>query len=292
MNRSFRYTRVVFPEESKGVSESLASVGRVFNALKEVILVNKKEMDAIEAANSVIKEINELSASIAAGEQELESRNRRIQILRAEASEASQALKDFKKGAVWQKLQNLEAEFSAAGEKLRKAEAGLNSLILPLSGHLSRIKKLHESGRYTLKPEVKRQLDICLEDPVKVDPSFFPELQKVFEDNALDMQTQKKEKALSQVKAAITGFPERKKEYLEALKEFETKKAEIEGFDTGKLVELERKEAELLSRAHLLEDDIEDSEKKLAALKEELEQKKENLLADVSSIDSNVKINF
>ena len=249
-------------------------------------------MDAIEAANSVIKEINELSASIAAGEQELESRNRRIQILRAEASEASQALKDFKKGAVWQKLQNLEAEFSAAGEKLRKAEAGLNSLILPLSGHLSRIKKLHESGRYTLKPEVKRQLDICLEDPVKVDPSFFPELQKVFEDNALDMQTQKKEKALSQVKAAITGFPERKKEYLEALKEFETKKAEIEGFDTGKLVELERKEAELLSRAHLLEDDIEDSEKKLAALKEELEQKKENLLADVSSIDSNVKINF
>jgi uncharacterized coiled-coil DUF342 family protein len=292
MNRSFRYTRVVFPEESKEVSESLASVGRVFNALGEVILVNKKEMDAIEAAKSIIKEINELSASIAAGEQELESRNRKIQTLRAEASEASQALKDFKKGAAWQKLQNLEAEFSAAGEKLRKAEAGLNSLILPLSGHLSRIKKLHESGRYTLKPEVKKQLDICLQDPVKADPSFFPELQKVFEDNALDMQTQKKEKALSQVKAAITGFPERKNEYFEALKEFETKKAEIEGFDTGKLVELERKEAELLNRARLLEDDIEDSEKKLAALKEELEKKKESILANASSIDSSVKINF
>lgn len=292
MNRSFRYTRGVFPEESKEVSESLANLGRVFNELREVILVNKKEMDAIEAANLDIKEINELSASIKAGELEFESRNRRIQALRAETSEASQALEDFRKGAAWQNLQNLEKQFSVAGEKLRKAETGLNSLILPLSGHLSRIKKLHESGRYTLKPEVKKQLDICLENPVKVDPSFFPELQKIFEDNALDMQAQKKEKALSQLKAAITVFPERKKEYLEALKEFETKRAEIEVSDTGKLVELEHKEAELLSRSRLLEEDIENSEKKLAALKEELEHKKEKLLADINSIDSDIKVSF
>lgn len=292
MNRSFRYTRGVFPEESKEVSESLASLGGVFNKLREEILANKKEMDALEEANEDIKEIDELSASITAGELELESRSRKVQALRAETSKASQALEDFRKGAAWQNLQNLEAEFSAAGEKLRKAEAGLDSLILPLSGHLSRIKKLHESGRYTLKPEVKKQLDICLENPTQTDPSFFPELHKIFEDNALDMQTQKKEKALSQVKAAITGFPERKKEYLEALKEFETKKAEIEVSDTGKLVELEHKEAELLSRSRLLEEDIENSEKKLAALKEELGHKKEKLLADMSSIDSNVKVIF
>jgi len=292
MNRSFRYTRGVFPEESKEVSESLASLGKVFNELREVILVNKKEMDAIEAAYSDINEIEKLSASIAAEELEMESRGRKVQALRAEASGASQALEDFRKGAAWQNLQNLEAEFSASREKLRKAEAGLSSLILPLSGHLSRIKKLHESSRYTLKPEVKKQLDICLENPAKVNPSFFPELQKIFEDNALDMQAQKKEKALLQVKAAISGFPERKKEYLEALKEFETKKAEIEGSDTGKLVELEHKETELLSRTRLLEEDIEDSEKKLAVLREELEHGKEKLLYSISLIDSGVKVTF
>jgi hypothetical protein len=292
MNRSFRYTRVVFPEESKEVSESLASLGKVFNELREVILVNKKEMDAIEAAYSDINEIGELSTSIAAEELDVESINRKIQALRTEASEASQALEDFRKGDVWQSLQNLEAEFTAAREKLRKAEASLSSLVIPLSGHFSRIKKLHESGRYTLKPEVKKQLDICLEDPVNVDPSFFPEFQKVFEDNALDMQTQKKEKALSQVKAAISGFPERKKEYLEALQNFETRKAEIEGSDTGKLVELKHKETELLSRTRFLEEDTEDSEKKLAALREELENRKEKLLASIRVIDSDVKLNF
>jgi chromosome segregation ATPase len=292
MNRSFRYTRGVFPEESKEVSENLASLGKVFNELREVILVNKKEMDAIEAARLEINEIKGLSASIDAEELELESRSRRIQALRDEASGASQALEDFRKGAAWQSLQALQAEFSAAMEKLRKAEAGLNSLILPLSGYLSRIKKLHESGRYTLKPEVKKQLDICLEDSVHVDPAFFPELQRIFEDNALDMQVQKKEKALLQVKAAISGFPERKKEYLEALQEFEKKKAEIEGSDTGKLVELEHKEAELLSRVRLLEEDVEDSEKKLGALKEELEHRKEKLLVSISLINSDVKVTF
>jgi hypothetical protein len=292
MDRSFRYTRGVFSEESKEVSESLSSLGKVFRELREVILSNKKEMDAVEAAYLEIAKIKELLASTAAEELELESRSRKIQTLKTEASRTSQDLEDFRKGAVWQSLQNLKEEFSAVTEKLRKAEVGLSSLVLPLSGYLSRIKKLHESGRYTLKPELKKQLDICLEDPVHVDPSFFLELQKVFEDDALDMQAQKKEKALLQVKAAISGFSDRKKEYLKALQEFETKKAEIEGSDTGKLVELEHKEAEILSRTRLLEKDIEDSKKKLTALTEELEHRKEKLLSSISLIDSEVKVNF
>lgn len=292
MNRSFRYTRGVFPEESKEVSESLASLGKAFNELGEVILGNKKEMDAVEAAYSDANRIEELFASIAAEELELESKNQRIQTLNSESSGVSQALEDFRKGAAWQRLQNLQSEFTVAREKLKKAETGLNSLVLPLSGHLSRIKKLHESSRYTLKPEVKKELEICLEDPVHVNPSFFPELQKIFEDNSLDMQAQKKEKALLQVKTAISSFPERDKEYLEALQQFEAKKAEIESLDTGKLVELEHKEAELLSRTRSLEEDIEDSKKKLSALREELEHQKEKFLASLSLIDSNLHVNF
>ena len=292
MNRSFRYTRGVFPQESKEVSDNLASLGHVFNELRETILENKKEMDGIEAASSDTDKIKELSASIVAEKLELESRNRKIQALKEETSRAGQALEDFRKGDAWQSLQSRQEEFAAAGDRLKKAEAGLSSLVLPLSGHFSRITKLHESGRYTLKPEVKKQLDICLENPIHVDPSFFPELQKVFEDNALDMQAQKKEKALSQVKAAISNFSERKKEYLEVLKEFEAKKAEIAGLDTGKLAGLEHKEAELLNRTRLLEEDIENSEKKLAVLREELDNRKEKLLASINLVDSSVRVNF
>ena len=211
MDRSFKYTRSVFPHESKDVSEGLSTLGRVFKELREIILVNKKEMEAIEVAYLDTKEIQKLSTSIAAEKLEMESKNRKIQALKDEIYRSSQDLEEFRKGDAWQRLQSLQEESAEVKDRLKKVEVDLRSFVLPLSGHLSRIKKLHESGRFTLKPEVKHQLDICLADPIHADPSFFPELQKIFEDDALDMQTQKKEKALLQVRAAISDFSERKK---------------------------------------------------------------------------------
>ncbi|WP_440947970.1 cell surface protein [Methanosarcina sp. T3] len=290
MSQSFRYTKAVFPQESKDVTESLGRLGQVLNKLKGTIQGHKKEMEALEAVSTEMKEIKRLSASIKAENLEFEAKNRKIQALRNEIAETDQALEGFKKGEAWQKLQSLQEELDIARDRLKKAETGLNSLILPFSGNLSKIKKLHESGRYTLKPDVKQQLDICLETPANLAPSFFPELQKVFEDPALDIQTQKKEKALSQVKAAISGFEEKKKEYIEAQKALEAKKAELAGSDTGKLAELEHKETELLARTRLLEEELESSEKKLTVFKEELKNKEAELQASVAVIDSSVKI--
>lgn len=292
MNQSFKYTRGVFPEESKEVSENIASLAQLFNELRKVILESKKETEAIEKASLDIKEIQNLSTSVNAENLEIESKNKKVQLLKEDISRADQELEEFKKGEIWQNLQRIQEEFNAVNDKLKKAEAGLTSLILPLSSYLSRIEKLHESSKYTLNPEVKKQLDNSLEDPVHLDPSFFPEIQKVLQDKDLDMQTQKKEKALQQVQIAISGFPQKKKEYFEVFQEYEAKKAELESSDTGKLASLEHKKSELMSRAHLLEEDIRDSEKKLTALREELKGKKEELLSSISLIDRNVKVNF
>ena len=290
MDRSFRYTRVVFPEESKDVTESLGRLGQVLNELGQTIVNRNREMEAIEAASENIREIRKLSALIEAENRELASKNQKIQALRDETARTGKALEEFKHGEAWKNLQNLKKELALAEDRLKKAEIGVNSLILPFSGNLSRIKKLHESGKYTLKPEVKKQLDICLDSPANLDPAFFSELQKVFEDPALDIQAQKKEKAAVQVRSAISGFEEKKKEYTEASKAFEAKKSELASSDTGKLAELEHKETELRVRARLLEEEMESSEKKLAALKEELKTEEEELQASVAAIDSSVKI--
>jgi len=292
MNRSFRYTRPVFPLESKDVTDSLGRLGHTLNQLSETIMGHRREMESIEAASKSVDDVRELSASIKAETLELESKNQRIKALKDEVSRTGKVLEEFKHGESWQKLQSLQEEFTLAQDRLKKVETGLSSLILPFSGNLSRIKKLHESGKYTLKPEVKQQLDICLEDPANLDPSFFPELQKVLEDSALDIQTQKKEKALAQIKAAASGFEEKKKEYIEARKAFESKKSELASLNTGELAGLEHKETELLARARMLEEEIESSEKKLAALKEELKTREEKLQASVSTIDNSVKIRF
>ena len=292
MNQSFRYTRAVFPLESKDVTESLGRLGAVLNELRETIRGHKLEMEAIEAASTGMKEIKELSASIEAENRELESKKRKIQALRDEIASTDQALEEFKQGEAWQNIQSLQRELDTARDRLKKAETGLNSLFLPFSGNLSKIKKLHESSRYTLKPEIKQQLDICLEAPVNLDTSFFPELKKIFEDPALDIQTQKKEKTLAQVRSASSGFEEKKKEYVAAQKAFEAKKAELAVLDNGKLAGLETQEAKLMARARLLEEEIESSEKKLTVLREELKSKEEKLQSSVAVIDSSVKVQF
>jgi hypothetical protein len=292
MNQSYKYTKAVFPQESKDVTDSLGKLGKVLNALRETILDHKREMESIEAASEGITRVRELSALVASETRELESKTQKIQALKTEAVRTGAALEEFKHGEAWQKLQSLQDELTMAGDRFKKAEVGLSSLLLPISGNLSRLKKLHESGKYTIKPEIKKQLDVCLEAPASLDPSFFLELQKIFADPALDIQAQKKEKALAQVKFASSGFEEKKKEYLEAQGAFEAKKAELAGSDTGKLAELEHKEAELLARASLLEEDIESSEKKLVVLKEELKSREEKLQASVATIDSGVRIQF
>lgn len=292
MNRSFRYTRVVFPQESKEVSDSLASLGQIFNKLGELVLENKKETEAVESAYSGCREIQQISASIKVEESELESKKKKHEATQSEISRTNQELEEFRKSDTWKNLQNTQQELHAIGERLKKAEASLSSLVLPLSNYLSRIKKLHESGKYTLKPEIKQQLELSFSNPEQLETSFFLELQKILEDNSLDMQSQKKEKALSQVKNAISGFEERKKEYLKVFQEFEAKKAEISQFNTGKLTGLEHKGAELSSRTRTFQEDIENSEKKLAALKEEYEDARKKLVSDLNKIDSNIMLNF
>ncbi len=290
MSRSFRYTRVVFPPESKEVTDSLARLGQVLKALQGVLEGHKKELEATEAAFANIKEIKDLSSSVESEEKGIELKRKKIQALESEIVGVGQALEEFRKGETWQSYQNLQKEVAAAEGLVKKAESGLTSLVLPLSNNLSRLKKLHETGRYTLKPEVKQQVEICLVDPTAADPAFFRELQKILEDNALDLKSPKKEKALAQAKAAESGLELRKKEYLEAVQVLEEKKKELSRLDTGKLAELEHKEAELQDRARLLKEEIENSEKKLTVLKEELEFRKEELVKNVAVIDSSVKL--
>lgn len=292
IDRSFKYTKGVFPQESKIVNERLSSLVKVFKDLREIILENMKETEAIESADLDMKEIQKLSILILSEKLEHGSKKGRIESLKDELTRSSQSVEKFRNGDAWNRLYNLQKESATVKERLKKAEEDLSFFPLSLSSYLSKIKKLYESGRYNLKPEVKQQLYICLEDPIKVDPSFFPELQNIFEDPSLEIQAQKKNKALIQVKAAILDFSERNKDYLKVLQEFEANRTEIMELDTGSLVALEHKEEELQNRSRLLEEDIENSEKKLAFLIDDLENKKKKLFANINLIDSYVKLHF
>lgn len=292
MGQSLRYTKVVFSEESKDVTDSLAKLGKVLHNLRNLVSKHKRELDALEVASANYQGIKDLSVSIRAEEQGIELKETKIRNLKNELSETGLALEAFMQGETWKRFQSLQEELSGIESRLKQAESGLTSLVLPLSNTFSRLQKLHEAGRYTLKPEVKKQIDTCLEKPEKLNPSFFQELQNVLEDNALDMQSQKKEKAIAQVKTAISGFETRKNEFLEARQALDVKKVEISTLDTGKLTEFEHRQAELENKIKFMEEELEQSGKKLEILREDLKNKKENLQASISTIDNGVELTF
>lgn len=120
MDRSFRYTRAVFPQESKDVTESLGRLGQVLNELGKTVLGHNQEMEAIKVISKYLKEIRELFASIEAENRELESKNQKIQALRDEAARIGKTLEEFKQGETWQKLQGLQEELALAGDRLKK----------------------------------------------------------------------------------------------------------------------------------------------------------------------------
>lgn len=292
MGQSLMYTKAVFSEESKDVTDSLAELGRGLQNLRNLISRHKKELDALEAASANSQKIKEFSNSIKTEEQEIEAKKTRIQNLKNELSENGLALEAFRQGETWQRFQSLQEELTGIESRLKQVESVLISLILPLSNTFSRLQKLHEAGRYTLKPEVKKQIDICLEKPEKLDPGFFQELQNVLEDKALDMQPQKKEKALMQIQTAISGFETRKKEFLEVTEALAVKKREISSLDTGKLAELEHRKTEIENKIKFMEEELEQSGKKLETLKEELKDKKGKLQTDISTIDSKLELTY
>lgn len=292
MSRSLRYAGGIFPKEAKEVTESLGKLGMILKALQESFGTHSKEIEAYETASETLQAIRDLSASSELGKKEIRQQKEKIRSFEGEIEEARKAHENFEQSEEWQNYRKLEAELAEAGGLTKKAESNLSSLVLPLSDNLTRLKKLHETGRYTLNPEIRKELDACLEDPKTASPAFFRKLQKLFEDPTLGLKAQKKEKALAQAEVAVLNFETRKKEYLEAVQTREEKRAELKKLGAGGLEELKQKETKLQGKCRLAGEELQLSMKKLEKLNTDLEKKKEELREKVALIDSGVELAF
>lgn len=292
MARSLRYTGGVFPREVKEVTESLGKFGMILKALQENLRDHSKEIEAYESASEIFQVIRKLSASGEIEEKEILQQKEKIRVLEEKIEEARKTLENFEQSEEWQHYRKLEAELTEAGTLVKKTESNLSALVLPLSNNLSRLKKMHETGRYTLNPEIRKELTSCLEDPKTANSAFFQKLQKLFEDPGLGLNAQKKEKALAQAEAAALNFETRKKENLKAVQIREEKRAELEKLDVGSLEELKQKDTKLQGKCRLAGEELELALKRVEKLNNELEKKKEELREKVSLIDNGVKLAF
>ncbi len=291
MMKSYQYTKLLFVEESKDVIADVNALGRLLNELIEPIDSQKNVLDAFEKARGLIIDMKNMTTDHELNEREIKEKLEKIALLKNELEEKQKALVLFKENEPWKRYINLKNELASMEENARKKEAEIRVIISPLNKALSRLKQLSDSGRYTLKPQHKEDLNFCLSDPVKVNPDFFVEFKKIVGSGVLNLAPDKTDKILEQTGHVISSIGSYKDEYKALVSDIEKKKAEIARSSVAREeAELTRTIADLQEKLTVLEKELGTANEHLASLKNGIELKRHELQQSVSVIDSRVRI--
>ncbi len=293
MLKSHQYTKQIFLEESKRVIGDVNELGRLLNRLIEPIESKKTVLDAFDNAKNTLLNLRKSYFDIEIEEKTIKENEANISRLKMEVGENEKALARLKDGQQWKQYLEQKDELILLENKARQAESDINTLVLPLNKVLNRLRQLSESGRYTLKPEIREELYSCLSNPGSASLEFFTEIRSIIESDTLNLEPGKKEKMLELIGFIISSYGESKGRYQSLVTEVEKKKEEIS------LMGVHQEENLIGNQARSLQDELsaaenklETSKKHLSSLLNEVESEKQELQQSVSVIDSRMKVIF
>ncbi len=291
MMKSYQYTKLLFIEESKQVIADVNALGRLLNQLIEPIHTQKNVLDAIENAYGAIKNIKNISSDIELREKAIKEYEEKIVLLKKELEEKHKALAMLRDSESWKQYTDYKDELVLLESNAGKKDDEIKGIISPLNKALGRLKQLSDSGRYTLKPEVREWLNLCLSCPVKVAPDFFVELENIVKSGILNLPPDKTEKTLEQIRLAASTLEVSKNEYHALILDIEKKKDEISKMK----IDMEEKNltkelSALQEKLETLGKELEASRSHLAVLRNNIELKRQELQQSVSVIDSRIRI--
>ncbi|MDD5473817.1 MAG: hypothetical protein PHU34_06670 [Candidatus Methanoperedens sp.] len=291
MMKSYQYTKLVFIEESKQVIADVNALGRLLNELIEPVNTQKNVLDAIENARSIIKNIKNISSDIEIGEKAITEYGERIALLNKELEGKQTALTRLRDSESWKQYNNYKDELVLLEINAGKKEAEIKGLISPLNKALGRLKQLSDSGRYTLKPEIKEGLNLCLLSPLNVASGFFIEFQNIAASGVLNMNTERTNKLMEQIQNVVSSLNSSKEEYLALVKDIERKKDEISGMNIAfEETDMTKGISAMQEKLAGLEIELEISKNHVSALKNNLELKMQDLQRNIFIIDDKIKI--
>jgi DNA repair exonuclease SbcCD ATPase subunit len=291
MMKSYQYAKMVFLEDSKEVIADVNALGRLLNQLVEPLKDRKKLLDAVENALKTIQAIKEMHSAIELENTSIKEKEEKAVALKKEIEEGQGALVRLKESEQWRQYQGSMDELAALLNNAKKTESEINNIVLPLNKALNRLKQLSESGRYTLAPDIKEGLNLCLSDSKCCSPGFFVEFEKIVESDILKLE--KLDKMLEQIRLAQSSFGSYKEQYQVLMDDIEKKKDEIAKL--GVVAEeksLSSRISELQEKLASAQKELEMAKNHLASLERDIEDKKRELQQMVSSIDSRVRVLF
>ena len=291
MMKSYQYTKLVFLEDSKKVIADVNTLGRLLNRLIEPINNQKKVLDALENAKGLIQNIKNTTSDIKSKEKVIKENEDKIALLKKEIEEKQKALALLRDSEPWKQYTNYKDDLILLENNAVKIESEIRGIVSPLNKALSRLKQLSDSGRYTLKPESRESLNLCLSDPITVNPQFFVEFQNIVESGILNLAPEKTDRILEQTRFVASSLDSSKKEYQALALDIERKKDEISRPSVAhEDADLTKTIADSKEKLTALEKELESSKEHLASLKHDIELKRYELQQTVSVIDSRIRI--
>ncbi|HEY9205020.1 MAG TPA: hypothetical protein VIO58_03775 [Candidatus Methanoperedens sp.] len=293
MLKSHQYAKQVFLEESKQVIADVNVLGRLLNQLIEPVENRKTVLNAYEEAKKNLQIIENSFSDIEVEKNTIKKNSENIAALNQEIEKKQKALVMLKDSDAWKEYLKKQEELVLLENRARETESGINALILPLNKALNRLRQLSESGRYTLKPEVREMLYQCLADPKSACPEFFAEIKSIVESGALNIASEKKDKMLEQIMFAASSFSDLKEQYQTLALDIKNKKEEISNLD---IIHEEKALNDVIKglkdKLAAIEKELDASTKHLDALKQDVELKKQELQQNISLIDNKVRVLF
>ena len=293
MMKSHQYTKTVYLEDSKEVIADVNAIRRLLDALIEPLNEKKDTIEAFENSENTIQEINRTHSDIRKEQKSIKELEENISRLEGDIGNVQHSLTDLRESESWKQYRKVKDELVILGKNVNVTETKIKAIVLPLNAGLNRLKQLSESGRHTLSPETKQDLQACFSDPKNVNPEFFVGFKNIIEGDALNLSPDKKNKMLGQVNPVISSLGQLQENYRIAVEDVEKKEKELSGFD------IHHEEKRMTDEKSKLQDKIETSGKELEiakhqliSLKDDIELKKQELQQVISSIDSNLRVSF
>lgn len=291
MMKSYQYTKQVFLEESKTVIADVNMLGRLLNRLIEPINSKKDVLDALENASGLVQDIKTAASDIKMREGAVKESGEKIALLEKEIEEKQKTLSLLRESEPYKDYLKSKNELVLLESNAERTESEIKGIISPLNKALNRLKQLSDSGRYTLNPESRDSLNMCLNDPVDVEPDFFLEFGKIVGSGILNLSAEKTDKIMGQIRLAASSLAPYKKEYHALVRDIERKKQEISTLGVIQEEEdMARDIASLKERLASSEKELDASKNILASLKHGIELKKQELQKNVKVIDSTVEL--
>ena len=293
MMKSHQYAKTVYPEASKEVIAEVNALRRLLDELINPLNDRKDTIYAFENADNIVQEIKQTQSGIVKKEKSITKQEENVAVLKNELVKLQESIHLLRESQLWNEYGKVKDELEILGKKVTATEAKIKALVLPLSAGLNRLKQLSESGRHTLSPETKQDLQACFSDPKNVNPEFFVGFKNIIESDALNLSPDKKNKMLGQVNPVISSLGQLQENYRIAVQDVEKKEKELSVFD------IHNDEKRMTDEKTALQNKIETSEKeletakhRLISLKDDIEFKKQELQQVISSIDSNLRVSF